>query len=125
MLLYVTGHEMPKPCKVILVGNSKSIPFFGLVRPQKYTKIEKAIGILKSSVVMKCEQRFDSRTYCRWTKYSNPEEKTSMTLPSPNVNVKQRVCDMLGGFGRFDFICPPVSKDWKNTFLKFLGAVEG
>ena len=51
------------------------------------------MGSLKSSVVMKCEQRFDRRTYRRrWTKHSNPEEKIGMTPPSPNGNVKQNVC---------------------------------
>ena len=39
MFLDVTGNEMPKPCKMILVGNSKSIiPFFGLVRPRNMKK---------------------------------------------------------------------------------------
>jgi len=39
MFLDVTGNEMPKPCKMILVGNSKSIiPFFGLARPRNMKK---------------------------------------------------------------------------------------
>ena len=63
------------------------------------------------------------QSYRRWTKYSNPEDKSGMTPLSPNVNFKQRARD-LSCWGVDFFVHPSQPLEEENNF-EFCWALGG